>query len=547
MIISEVNQQTCNVISDLNVSAWERELQNDCDKEYILQGVSEGFKVVDHCDVEIPAELKNHMSATNHKMYEKVNKQIQYEIDHGHYVKISHKPLIVSPLAAIEKADGSVRIIHDASRPVGNSLNDLVLYLPHQSYQSVQDAIQLIKPGSFCTKIDLKSAYRSVGLHPSQYPLCGLKWKFEGDLQESYLIDTRLMMGSKMAPGIFHRLSQAVKRFMERRGYHVIAYLDDFLIVEDTYILCLQAQHVLIKLLRNLGFSIAWKKVDGPAQTIVFLGVEIDCKLLTIGLPDDKVCDLKLLLNSFIHRKRASCRQLQSLAGKLNWASQVIRGGRSYLRAILDSFGSLQKQNHKARLSQEFMDDIHWWLNILNVFPGKYLLYKPNCHIVCLDASNSGGGFVYGNDWGYVNWQIDFPDVSNCHINTKETVTAVLAARRWASLWTDSQVVFCTDNITARSCIQNGTGKTPVIMPWLRELHYYASRFNFDILSIWIPGKENVVPDIISRLDSDYFMCRFFRVLNMYLFVDIFLCICNMYCHMSLETLFFLFNRNYPP
>jgi hypothetical protein len=44
--------------------------------------------------------------------------------------------------------------------------------------------------------------------------------------------DKKLTFGSKLAPGIFHRLSQAMRRMMSRRGFTIVAYmyLDDFLI-----------------------------------------------------------------------------------------------------------------------------------------------------------------------------------------------------------------------------------------------------------------------------------------------------------------------------
>ena len=47
------------------------------------------------------------------------------------------------------------------------------------------------------------------------------------------MYDTRLPFGAKLAPTIFHKLTQAVRRMMNRRGFDlVIVYLDDFFIVE---------------------------------------------------------------------------------------------------------------------------------------------------------------------------------------------------------------------------------------------------------------------------------------------------------------------------
>ena len=131
------------------------------------------------------------------------------------------------------------------------------------------------------------------------------------------MVDTRLMMGATKAPSIFHRVSQAIKRCMERRGFKLSVYLDDFLLIGRDYEECFRAQQVLIALLRRLGFGIAWSKVEGPVKKLIFLGLEINIDEMSIALPKSKVGELLGLLKDFSVRKRASCKQLQRLAGKI--------------------------------------------------------------------------------------------------------------------------------------------------------------------------------------------------------------------------------------
>ena len=128
-------------------------------------------------------------------------------------------------------------------------------------------------------------AYRSVGIRPSQYHMSGVKWKFYTDNEVTYMVDTRLKVGAGKSPSVFHRLSQAVKRFMEKGGYQVVAYFDDYIIVADDYITCLLGRHPLIRLPRELMFAMAYNKVAAPNQKLVFLGVEIDTVNMTVSLP----------------------------------------------------------------------------------------------------------------------------------------------------------------------------------------------------------------------------------------------------------------------
>jgi hypothetical protein len=294
------------------------------------------------------------------------------EIAEGNYVMAPAPPLIVSPLGIIPKSDGGVRIIHDCSRPKGQAVNDYVSHTFKFQYQSLDDAKKLINPNSYMAKVDLKSAYRSVPISSTSQKVTGFKWVLHGDVQ--YFYDTKLPFGSREAPGIFHRLSQAVRRMMARRGFEVVAYLDDFFLCEHTKARCFEALVTLLRLLRKLGFYINWSKVVNPTQQITFLGIEICSVQMQLRLPQGKLAELSTELSSFMSRSRASKRQLQSLAGKLNWAASVVYGGRVFLRRIIDAFCKLKHKMHKIRLSLDIQEDIAWWHRFMATFNGKSLL-----------------------------------------------------------------------------------------------------------------------------------------------------------------------------
>ena len=135
---------------------------------------------------------KNHKSANLHSRRTLVEKEL----------KTSKKPAIISPLGAIPKDDGSVRLSHDGSLPEGFAMNE---YTDHHSvrYQTLQDACRLAEPGYYCAKLDLQSAYRSVPIHPDDYKATGLAWRFEGEDTDTYLFDARLPFGSACGPSHF--------------------------------------------------------------------------------------------------------------------------------------------------------------------------------------------------------------------------------------------------------------------------------------------------------------------------------------------------------
>ena len=171
-----------------------------------IAGVRYGFDIIDENAVISPVTLPNHPSTRPHsELFEKATKQVVNEIQCGNYVVCDPPPKIVSPMAAIPKPDGGVRLIHDCSRPPGLSVNDYNSADWQQKFARIDDAANLITQGCFFAKVDLKNAYRSVKLSKQSQEATGLSWEVDG--KTVFMKDTRLPFGASRSPGIFHRLT----------------------------------------------------------------------------------------------------------------------------------------------------------------------------------------------------------------------------------------------------------------------------------------------------------------------------------------------------
>lgn len=132
---------------------------------------------------------------------------------------------------------------------------------------TVEKAVLKIKPSGYLAKIDLKSAYCHIPIHPSNYCATGLAWQFQGDKHSTYLYGNKLPFGAVKSPEIFNRLTQAVTRMMARQGFNTIfVYLGNFLITGDSRYEHKLAYNELINLLSELGFMINWEKTIGPTS-----------------------------------------------------------------------------------------------------------------------------------------------------------------------------------------------------------------------------------------------------------------------------------------
>ena len=90
------------------------------------------------------------------------------------------------------------------------------------------------------------------------------------------------------------------------------------------------------------------------------------------------------------------------------------------------------------------------------------------------------------------------------HINLKELAAVVLAAQRWGHEWANKRVLVMSDNSTTVSCVNRGTSRSTLLMPYLRYMFWLSAVYNFRLTAMHVPGEDNVLADTISRLHEPY-------------------------------------------
>ena len=149
----------------------------------LIKGFSEGFKI-NYQGPRITSTAPNLGSA--HENPDVVDEKLQKERELGRIAGPFDSPplanLRISPLGVISKKTPSeFRMIHHLWYPKGASINDSIPpEFSSVKYASVDDAISLIQrhgKGCAMAKTDMRSAFRIVPVHPSDYPLLGFQWK----------------------------------------------------------------------------------------------------------------------------------------------------------------------------------------------------------------------------------------------------------------------------------------------------------------------------------------------------------------------------------
>ena len=116
-------------------------LEKDRDKDFLIEGIGNGFQIVDKVDIVKNVYSRNYNSVLEDSVKSKAEAQIRHELDVHNYVECKRRPQIVSSLGAIAKDNGKIRLIHDCSRPNQFSVNSYAT-TSHFKYQTVDDAVK---------------------------------------------------------------------------------------------------------------------------------------------------------------------------------------------------------------------------------------------------------------------------------------------------------------------------------------------------------------------------------------------------------------------
>ena len=498
--------------SPLNWQTWEQMLGSHPDRcyaNYITSGIRDGFRIGFNYSLHRCKKAANNMkSALEHPMV--VRDYLQEETCQGRVIG----PMIpgrwpdihVSRFGVIPKKQSDRwRLILDLSAPEGWSVNDGIdpssCTFSYISVDQAADVLSMKGQGSLMAKVDIKSAYRIVPIHPEDRHLLGMVW------EDRLYVDTALPFGLRSAPIIFTAIADAIEWFARRNGVsNIFHYLDDYLIIGNPLSKqCESDLQSFQSILQWLKVPIAREKLEGPSTRLTFLGIELDTALMVRRLPSDKLHELKGVVAEWLGKKTCRRQELQSLVGKLQHACKVVRPGRTFLSRMFVLLKGLPKKQQLIRLNVAFRSDLLWWHLFLVRWNGISMLQAPP-HAEEQIFSDAAGSYGCGVWWRTHWFQLKWPDNNNLHsIAIKELVPIVIACILWGKQWSGKAIQVHCDNQAVVEMVNSGHSKDMEISHLLRCLFFITAAFEITLVASHIQGKDNVKADAISRNNLSLF------------------------------------------
>ena len=91
---------------------------------------------------------------------------------------------------------------------------------------------------------------------------------------------------------------------------------------------------------------------------------------LNLAVPVKTLSEIQSKLSTWMGKKSATKRELQSLAGTIAWGAKCIRAIRPILRNVINLYKGLKSPNHHARLPSCIKSDILFLIELCKKLNG---------------------------------------------------------------------------------------------------------------------------------------------------------------------------------
>ena len=267
-------------------------------------------------------------------------------------------------------------------------------------------------------------------MHSANCHLLAMQWN------KGIYVDTCLPFGMRSAPKLFNILTDLLSWILDKKEESpTIHYLDHFLMMDPAKsFTCHDNLSIMMDMSEQLGIPLALEKLEGLSHCLTFLGIILGTQQMQARLPDDKLSHISTNF-LWLHRKKATKRQILSLVGLLQHACKVVRPGRTFAVRMYSTAVKVKKLTHFSCPNKSFRSDLYWWHMLINNWNGVSLLCLATPSFdyhIHMDASGSWGiRALFASYWFQLPWLMEW---SSINIMAKELVPIIISCTVWGPL-----------------------------------------------------------------------------------------------------------------
>lgn len=390
-------------------------------------------------------------------------------------IEESHSPYS-NPLVCVVKKDLSVRLCLDCRGLNQNIVNDC------QRTERVDDILQKFTGVKYLTSLDLTSGFLQLPLHVDSrkyvaFTFNGKNFQFR-----------RLPFGTSVSTA--HFIKAVDKMLGPEFNDFVTTYVDDILITSKSFEEHLEHIDRVLTRMREWGVTVKLSKSQFLKQEVKFLGYVISCEGIT---PDpDKV---KKIVE---FKEPRNVKQLQSFLGLCNFYRKFKSRYSDLTAGFSHILSSKSKWNWTDREAKLFNEVKKSFLECVML---KHPDFSKTFYLNCDASSIAISSVLYQLDEEGNEQVISFasrqllPTERHYSICELELLAVVFACTKFRTYLIGHHRVVVRSDHKALSFFKSCKLSHGRLLRWSLVLQEYCLEIEY------VPGKMNVVADVLSRMD----------------------------------------------
>ncbi|MEL6462700.1 MAG: RNase H-like domain-containing protein, partial [Cyanobacteria bacterium J06621_15] len=410
-----------------------------------------------------------------HSQIEEIENEVQKMLDEG-IVEPSNTPWSF-PLLCIPKKDGGFRIVVDFRQ-----LNAITATDPYPM-PSMQDLLNSIGRNKFFSTIDLLQGFLQVPLNKES------KLKTGFTTSSGHYVYNRMPFGLKSSPVTFVRLISEV--FKGLLGKIVYAYIDDLIVIGNSIEEHLHNLSLVLERLEEANLKIKISKCNFLKNTCTFLGHELsECG---VRVTEDKVEAIQKF------KQPKNLKNLRSFLGLSGFYRRYIK---DYAR-IAAPLTDLLKKDVKFEWKNEQESAFRKLKSALTTAPVLAFPDFSKQFYLVTDASKRGIGSALmqktdDNKFkviAYHSRKLNKAE-QNYNITEQECLAVIDSLKHFRFIIFGYKITVMSDHSAIKDIFKNPNHSG-------RRARWFLTTMDYDIEFSFIPGKQNVVADCLSRYETD--------------------------------------------